>query len=126
MKLLREYLQNVIMLECAKIGRRNLQLYFEELLLLLYFIENIMINKLTTTEKEFVMIIGISFFTIPYQIHIPRPDSNANNISQERSSAFLVRMIFINWGSMEIEVRTPAAIPIYIWYSFGILCSPWV
>lgn len=34
------------------------------------------------------------------------------NITIERSSTFFSFIIFINWGSKEDEVKTPATIPI--------------
>jgi hypothetical protein len=64
-------------------------------------------------EKQFVIIIGMSFFKNPYQVQLPRPINKTINIPSEIPSAFFSRNILTNWGNNDIEVSAPANMPIY-------------
>jgi hypothetical protein len=63
-------------------------------------------------EKELVIIRGQSSLFHPYQTHNASPVINRSSMMGEISPAFFSRIVLINWGIMEIEVITPAAIPI--------------
>jgi hypothetical protein len=69
------------------------------------------INKLTTIENEFVAMIGISFFIIPYQTHNARPMKRITRKKMEISCAFFSLRSLISCGRREAEVKIPAAIP---------------
>ena len=65
-------------------------------------------------EKQFVKIMGISLFKNPYHIQLAMPHSKIRIITREIFSAFFSLKVLISCGSMEIEVKIPAPIPI-IW-----------
>jgi hypothetical protein len=69
------------------------------------------ISKFITMENEFVAIIGISFFMIPYQTHRQRPTMSVARKKIEMFSDFFSFRSLISCGRRDTEVKIPAAIP---------------
>lgn len=69
------------------------------------------IARFNKSEKQFVTIIGKSFFIIPYTIHNATPSISATNITIDKSSTFFSLIIFINCGSSDDDVKMPATMP---------------
>jgi len=70
------------------------------------------IRKLSKTENPFVIMMGQSLRRKPYTTQSIIPISKDKNITIDRSSTFFSFTIFINCGTKEAEVKTPATIPI--------------
>lgn len=62
-------------------------------------------------ENEFVAMIGISSFMIPYHVHRLSPVKSNARKKIEISCAFFSFKSLINCGSSDADVNTPAAIP---------------
>ena len=90
----------------------------------LYIIKQIPKQILTKTAKELERMMGHSSFRIPYQTHKDNPAINTQSISAEMSSTFFSFHTFINCGSMETEVSTPAMVPIMFSIRLGIFSEP--
>ena len=62
-------------------------------------------------EKLLVMMIGQSFFKMPYHTQPPNPDNRINSIKKEIASAFFSLSILKSCGNNEHAVKIPAPIP---------------
>ena len=65
-------------------------------------------------EKAFVIIIGQSFFIMPYHIHKETPDIKTINMPAEALVACFSLIILKSWGNNEADVKIPAIMPIAV------------
>jgi hypothetical protein len=61
--------------------------------------------------KPFVQIMMRSFLRLPYHTHPATPAMRTASIPDETFSLSFSLINLMNWGSMDIDVRTPEIIP---------------